>query len=176
MSELKKEMTDFKNIEGNYLTPDQDTNEFVLNHTMLRIKDPKKSLDFYTRVMGMRLVRKNDFPGAKFSLYFLGTFSNEEIKSIPQNNEDMRGWALSQKSILELTHNWGTEDDPNFSYHDGNQEPRGFGHIAFKVPDVMKACERFEKLGVNFQKKPSDGTMKSIAFIKDPDGYWIEIL
>lgn len=88
----------------------------------------------------------------------------------------MRGWALAQKSILELTHNWGTENDSNFTYHDGNQEPRGFGHIAFKVPDVAKACERFEQLGVIFQKKPSDGSMKSIAFIKDPDGYWIEIL
>ena len=176
MNELKKLMTNFKNIEGNCLIPDQDTKEFVLNHTMLRVKDPRKSLDFYTRVMGMKLVRKNDFPGAKFSLYFLGTFNDEEIKNIPQGNEDMRGWALSQKSILELTHNWGTEDDPNFSYHDGNQEPRGFGHIAFKVPDVMKACKRFEQLGVIFQKKPNDGAMKSIAFIKDPDGYWIEIV
>ena len=88
---------------------------------------------------------KNDFPGGKFSLYFLGTFNEEEIKTIPQNNDDMRGWALSQKSILELTHNWGTESDSNFKYHDSNQEPRGFGHIAFKVPDVAKACERFEK-------------------------------
>jgi len=60
-------MTNFKHIDGNYLTPDQETKEFVLNHTMLRVKDPKKSLDFYTRVMGMKLVRKNDFPGGKFS-------------------------------------------------------------------------------------------------------------
>ena len=96
-------MTNFKDIEGNCLTPDQETREFVLNHTMLRVKDPKKSLDFYTRVMGMRLVRKNDFPGGKFSLYFLGTFNEEETKTIPQNNDDMRGWALAQKSILELT-------------------------------------------------------------------------
>ena len=109
-------MTNFKDIEGNCLTPDQETKEFVLNHTMLRVKDPKKSLDFYTRVMGMRLVRKNDFPGGKFSLYFLGTFNEEETKTIPQNNDDMRGWALAQKSILELTHNWGTEDDDSFSH------------------------------------------------------------
>ena len=67
---LEKLMTNFKDIDGNCLTPDQETKEFVLNHTMLRVKDPKKSLDFYTRVMGMRLVRKNDFPGGKFSLYF----------------------------------------------------------------------------------------------------------
>ena len=77
---------------------------------------------------------------------------------------------------MELTHNYGTEDDENFSYHDGNKEPRGFGHIAFRVPDVLKACDRFEKLGVIFQKKPSEGRMSHIAFIKDPDGYWIEIV
>ena len=169
-------MTNFKDVIGNCLTPDHDTQEFVLNHTMLRVKDPKKSLDFYTRIMGMKLIRKNDFPIAKFSLYFLGTFGEEELKSLPKNNDDMRGWALNQKSILELTHNWGTEDDPNFSYHNGNNEPQGFGHIAFKVPDVVNACIRFEKLGVTFQKKPSDGTMKNLAFVKDPDGYWIEIL
>jgi len=50
------------------------------------------------------------------------------------------------------------------------------GHIAFRVPDVQKACERFEKMGVVFQKKPSEGKMSNIAFIKDPDGYWVEIL
>ena len=169
-------MTNFKDGIGNCMTPDHDTKEFVLNHTMLRVKDPKKSLDFYTRIMGMKLIRKNDFPIAKFSLYFLGTFGEEELKSLPKINDDMRGWALNQKSILELTHNWGTEDDPNFSYHNGNNEPQGFGHIAFKVPDVFNACIRFEKLGVTFQKKPSDGTMKNLAFVKDPDGYWIEIL
>ena len=169
-------MTDFKDIEGNCIKPDSETDQYTFNHTMIRIKDPKVSLDFYTRVMGMKLVRKNDVPNAKFSLYFLGTFNEEEIKDLPKDNEEKRGWVLNQKSILELTHNWGTENDPNFAYHDGNKEPRGFGHIAFKVPDVLKACERFEKLGVTFQKKPSDGTMKSIAFIKDPDGYWIEIV
>ena len=94
----------------------------------------------------------------------------------PETDDEKRTWVLRQKSILELTHNYGTEDDKNFNYHDGNKEPRGFGHIAFKVPDVVKACERFEKLGVTFQKKPTDGRMSNIAFIKDPDGYWIEIV
>ena len=169
-------MTDLKNVPGNYTDTNPDTEGFAFNHTMIRVKDPKVSIDFYTRIMGMKLVRKNDFPNAKFSLYFLGTFAENEVSDLPKDNEERRGWVLSQKSILELTHNWGTENDPNFSYHDGNKEPRGFGHIAFKVPDVQKACERFEKLGVTFQKKPSEGTMRSIAFIKDPDGYWIEIV
>jgi len=78
--------------------------------------------------------------------------------------------------MLELTHNWGTEDDADFSYHDGNAEPQGFGHIGITVPDVYAAAERFEKLGVDFIKRPDDGKMKGLAFIKDPDGYWIEIL
>jgi lactoylglutathione lyase len=140
------------------------------------VKDPVKSVDFYTRVMGMKLLRKIDFPAAKFSLYFLGSFDENEVKNIPQTDEERRSWVLAQKSILELTHNYGTETDANFSYHHGNSEPRGFGHIAFRVPDVQKACERFEKMGVVFQKKPSEGKMSNIAFIKDPDGYWVEIV
>jgi len=163
-------------IEGNCKNPDQETVNYRLNHTMLRVKNPIKSVDFYTRVMGMKLLRKIDFPAAKFSLYFLGSFDDNEVKDIPETDEERRSWVLAQKSILELTHNYGTETDNNFSYHHGNSEPRGFGHIAFRVPNVQKACERFEKMGVVFQKKPSEGKMSNIAFIKDPDGYWVEIL
>ncbi len=166
----------FDEINENCKNPDKETQSYRLNHTMLRVKDPAKSIDFYTRIMGMKLLRKIDFPAAKFSLYFLGTFDENEVKNIPDTDDERRSWVLSQKSILELTHNHGTEDDISFSYHDGNKEPRGFGHIAFRVPDVQKACKRFEDLGVTFQKKPSDGNMKHIAFIKDPDGYWIEIV
>ena len=72
--------------------------------------------------------------------------------------------------FVELTHNWGTENDENFSHHDGNSDPRGFGHIGITVPDVYEACSRFESQGVEFQKKPDDGNMKGLAFIKDPDG------
>ena len=85
-------------------------------------------------------------------------------------------WVLGQPGVLELTYNHGTEQQADFYYHDGNSEPRGFGHLCVTVPDVHAACARFEALGVPFQKRLADGRMKHIAFIKDPDGYWIEIL
>jgi lactoylglutathione lyase len=80
--------------------------------------------------------------------------------------------------VLELTHNHGTESDPDFKgYASGNSEPgRGFGHIAISVPNIEEACERFERLGVKWQKRLTDGHMKNIAFVLDPDGYWIEII
>jgi lactoylglutathione lyase len=79
--------------------------------------------------------------------------------------------------VLELTHNHGTENDDNFKYASGNSEPgRGFGHIAISVANIEEACERFERLGVKWQKRLTDGRMKRIAFILDPDGYWIEIV
>ncbi|XP_037797411.1 lactoylglutathione lyase-like isoform X1 [Penaeus monodon] len=153
--------------------PHESTKEFIMQQTMFRIKDPKQSLDFYTRVMGMRLLKKIDFPSMKFSLYFFGYESAEDI---PSDETERTSWCFSRKATVELTHNWGTESDPNFTgYHNGNSEPKGFGHIGVMVPDVDKACERFESLGVKFVKKPNDGKMKGLAFIQDPDGYWIEI-
>ena len=126
--------------------------------------------------MGMRLVRKIDFPTMKFSLYFLGNLTDEEVNNVPKEIHERTAWTFKQKTMLELTHNWGSENDANLKHHDGNSEPKGFGHIAFSVPDVYEACKRFEKYGVEFVKKPDDGSMKGLAFIKDPDGYWIEIL
>ena len=155
---------------------DQDTQSFVFNQTMLRIKDPEISLDFYTRVIGMKLYRKLDFPEMKFTLYFLGMPNDVDDNNVPEDDNARTTWTFKQRAMLELTHNWGTEKDENFHYHNGNKDPQGFGHIGFSVPDVYKAAERFEKLGINFIKKPDDGKMKGLAFISDPDGYWIEIL
>lgn len=153
--------------------PDAATEKFFFQQTMMRIKDPRKSLKFYTQVLGMRLLKKMDFPAMKFSLYFMGY---EKAEDIPSDPKERTIWTLNQKATLELTHNYGTENDPDQKYHNGNSDPRGFGHIGIVVPDVEKACERFEKLGVQFVKKPNDGKMKGLAFIKDPDDYWIEIL
>ncbi|ATD68466.1 lactoylglutathione lyase [Luteimonas chenhongjianii] len=153
---------------------DAATHDFVFNHSMLRIKDPVASLDFYTRVLGFTLLRKADFEQAKFSLFFLALI--DDLAVVPADPDERRQWLAVQPGVLELTHNHGTETQDGPVYHDGNSDPRGFGHICISVPDVRAACARFEDLGVPFQKRLSDGTMKSIAFIKDPDGYWIEII
>lgn len=148
---------------------------FVFNHTMLRVKDPVKSLEFYTGVLGMTLVKERKFPEAKFDLYFLAKLSQEERENLPSGDE-LRAWVSRQRAILELTYNYGTENDDNFAYHNGNSEPRGFGHICFAVPNLAEAVAWFDKNGVEYVKRPEDGSMKDIAFIKDPDGYWIEII
>lgn len=153
-----------------------ETREFVFNQTMLRVRDPARSVAFYTEVLGMTLLKRFDFPEMKFSLYFMA-YLRPGDPPVPDDAVQRAAYTFNQKATLELTHNWGTESDPTFAgYHDGNKDPRGFGHIGISVPDVHAACERFETLGVEFVKRPDDGKMKGLAFIRDPDGYWIEIL
>ena len=149
--------------------------DFVFNQTMLRIRDPQASLDFYTRVLGMTLIQHLDFPEAAFSLYFLG-YLRPGDEPVPTDRVVRTAYAFRRQGVLELTHNHGTETNPAFAYHNGNSEPRGFGHIGLAVPDVEAACQRFEALNVPFVKRPDEGRMKGLAFIRDPDGYWIEIL
>jgi len=151
---------------------DPATAAYVFNHTMLRVKDPDASLAFYTRILGFSLARRVDFHEAKFSLYFLVI-----ADQIPAGDDEAkRQWLATQQGVLELTHNHGTETREGTIYHDGNREPRGFGHLCISVPDIQAACARFERLGVPFQKRLTEGAMRDIAFIKDPDGYWIEII
>ncbi|MBR9872454.1 MAG: lactoylglutathione lyase [Gammaproteobacteria bacterium] len=165
----------FEQAVGLHDAPVPETEGYVFNQTMLRIKDPERSLDFYSRVMGMRLVRKLDFPEMKFTLYFMAYLDDAEAERVPADDGQRTTYTFGREAMLELTHNWGTEDDPDFAYHNGNDQPQGFGHIGVAVPDVNSACERFEQLDVEFVKRPDDGKMKGLAFIKDPDGYWIEI-
>jgi lactoylglutathione lyase len=153
----------------------QATHGFRLNHSMLRVKDPRASLAFYTHVLGMRVLRKVDFPEMKFSLYFLARVEAEAAQ-VPQDTGERTVWTFRQEGVLELTHNWGTEQQAGFSYHDGNAQPQGFGHICFAVPDLDAAVKWFDQNGVDFVKRPDQGKMKNVAFIKDPDGYWIEIV
>lgn len=151
----------------------EQTRGFVFNHTMLRVKDPVRSLDFYTRVLGMRLLRRLDFSEMKFSLYFLDRPTDEQP---PEDAGARTAWMFGQRAVLELTHNWGTENDPDHKYHNGNDQPQGFGHICFAVPDLDAAVRWFDENGVEFVKRPDQGKMRDVAFIKDPDGYWIEIV
>ncbi|TCK06053.1 lactoylglutathione lyase [Marinobacterium mangrovicola] len=154
--------------------PAPEAQGFRLNHSMLRVKDPAVSLAFYTRVFGMRLLRKLDFEEMSFSLYFLGRLDDDEV--IPEDVGERTAWTFSQRGLLELTHNWGTETQEGFSYHNGNAEPQGFGHICFTVPDLDAAIAWFDANEVEYVKRPEQGKMKDVAFIKDPDGYWIEIV
>lgn len=137
---------------------------------MLRIRDPEVSLAFYTEILGMTLLRKSNM--GDFTLYFLA-YDNDELSPDEKSSS-----VFARQGVLELTHNHGTETDPDFrGYSSGNNEPgKGFGHIAITVANVEEACARFEKLGVPFKKRLSDGKMRHIAFILDPDGYWIEIV
>ncbi|MFN2349686.1 MAG: lactoylglutathione lyase [Thioalkalivibrio sp.] len=150
------------------------TRGFRLNHSMLRVKDPQRSLAFYSRVFGMRLLRKLEFPELDFSLYFLAALDEDE--SVPADEDARTRWTFSQRGLLELTHNWGTEKNTDFHYHDGNSEPQGFGHICFAVPDLDAAVAWLDDNQVPFVKRPEEGALKDVAFVTDPDGYWIEIL
>ena len=163
-----------ENHPGVCAQPSAASQGFVLNHSMLRVKDPAVSLDFYTRVFGMRVLRKLDFPEMKFSLYFLHRSSADLTP--PEDLGERTAWTFAQRGILELTHNWGTEADPAFKYHDGNAQPQGFGHICFSVPDLDAAVAWFDENQITYVKRPEQGKMKDVAFIKDPDGYWIEIV
>ncbi|MGA0024210.1 MAG: lactoylglutathione lyase [Burkholderiales bacterium] len=122
-----------------------------LLHTMIRVGDLQRSIDFYTQVLGMRLLRKTDYPGGRFTNAFVGY--DEE----------------SRVAVLELTHNWDTK-----SYDMGS----GFGHVAVEVEDAYKACNEVRKRGGKVSREP--GPMKHgttvIAFVEDPDGYKIEFV
>ncbi|KAI9437563.1 glyoxalase I [Lactarius indigo] len=147
----------------------EETASYKFNHTMLRIKDPKISLPFYTDIIGMDLIDKLEF--SDFTLYFLA-FDRSGGKA---TDAEKKAECLNREGILELTHNHGTEALDATPYHSGNTEPQGFGHIAITVANVEEACARFERFAVPFKKRLTDGKMKHIAFILDPDGYWIEL-
>lgn len=125
-------------------------------------------MEFY-KFLGLNQIQHLDFPENKFSLYFLAYNG-------PASLQGERHWT-DRNAVLELTHNYGTENDPNYSVANGNTEPhRGFGHIAISVDNIHAACKRLEDAGYTFQKKLTDGRMRNIAFVKDPDGYWVEII
>lgn len=150
----------------------------VWQQTMLRIRDPVKSLAFYRDIMGMTFIDRFDFPQYKFSLYFVTTLPEGETYNLTPGTQEAHDYLWTMNRVtLELTHNHGTEDDASFEgYHIGNQEKDGFGHVAFNCEDIHEATKLLEEKGVDFHKKPHEGRMSGIAFAKDPDGYWVELL
>ncbi len=120
-------------------------------HTMIRVGNLDRSLAFYTELLGMRLLRKKDYPGGRFTLAFVG-YGDE-----------------ADHTVVELTHNWDTE-----RYDIGS----GFGHLALGVEDIYQACEKLRARGAKITREP--GPMKhgttEIAFVEDPDGYKIELI
>jgi len=149
---------------------------YTLSQTMIRVKDPAKSVPFYRDHFGMSVIGEKHFPDAKFSLFFLASIPAGEEVPEPRSEASSEFMKRLFNPVLELTHNHGTESDPNFSYHNGNTEPRGFGHIGFLVDNAETFSNELENAGVQFQKKPNEGKIKGIAFAKDPDGYWVEII
>ena len=125
--------------------------DFRLDHTMIRVKDLDRSLKFYTGILGMKIHRKTEYPQGRFTNTFIG-YTDEDAGT-----------------NLELTYNWDQKED----YTKGN----AWGHLALKVSDVYATSEYLKQQGVVFTKEPSpmkNGT-RILAFIKDPDGYVIEL-
>ena len=120
----------------------------------------------------MTLFRTSEQSSAGFNLYFLGYPGDNPV---PKESSNGVNPTAEREGILELTWNYGTEKDADFKYHNGNDEPQGFGHICISVDDLDAACTRFEEKGVNWKKRLTDGRMKNIAFVLDPDNYWIEV-
>lgn len=120
-------------------------------HTMIRVGNLDASIAFYTDVLGMKLLRRKDYPEGKFTLAFVG-YEDESFAS-----------------AIELTHNWGVN-----SYQLGN----AFGHIAVEVPDAYAACAQIKQRGGNVSREagPMKGGTSVIAFVDDPDGYKIELI
>jgi lactoylglutathione lyase len=118
---------------------------------MIRVGDLDRSLRFYCDILGMRLLRRNDYPGGRFTLAFVGYGSEEDT------------------AVLELTHNWDTE-----RYQLGD----AFGHVAISVDDIYRRCDELREKGAKIVREP--GPMRhgstEIAFVEDPDGYRIELI
>ena len=120
-------------------------------HTMLRVGDLDKSIAFYTDVLGMKLLRRNDYPEGKYTLAFIG-YQDE-----------------SEGAVIELTYNWGVS-----SYELGT----AYGHIAIEVEDAYRACEQVKQRGGKVIREAGarQGSATVLAFIQDPDGYMIEFI
>ena len=146
------------------------TPKHQVSHPLTLSLQPLTSISVkYYEFLGLKQVNKLSFPDNKFDLYFLAYDSPQAVSS-------GHHWT-DREGILELTHNYGTENDSSFKVANGNSDPgKGFGHICVSVDNIQAACQRLEDAGYRFQKKLTDGRMRSIAFALDPDGYWVEVI
>jgi len=171
-------------VSGYYAAEDApDTKDYIMQQTMIRVRDPKVSLEFYTKTLGFNLVMHRNFPQWGFSVYFVAYVPKEQV---PTDDQERWNFCMKSPACIELTWNHGSEKEAGPVYNTGNSDATGtqdgqkvkggFGHLGITVPDVYAACERFKTLGVTMTKSPNSGGMKGLAFIKDPDGYLIEIL
>lgn len=126
--------------------------KFQFRHAMMRVLDLDKSIDFYTTILGMKLLRRQDYENGRFTLAFIG-YGDE-----------------ADNTVIELTHNW----DQTEPYELGN----GFGHFALGVNGIYDVCEELRQAGAEIVREPGPmkGGTTEIAFIKDPDGYLIELI
>jgi len=156
------------------------TSKFNLSQCMIRVKNAKKACAFFEQVCNMSRVAELHFEQAKFSLFFYMSGLDDATKQALEKMDEaerVKFFKSQHDPVLELTHNWGTENDDDFHYHNGNTDPKGFGHIGFLVDNLDDCCKAMIEQGVAFQKKPSDGKMKSIAFALTPeDSYWVELI
>ncbi|KKY27241.1 putative lactoylglutathione lyase [Phaeomoniella chlamydospora] len=143
-----------------------DYSKWKMNHTMIRVKDPKRTIAFYNQ-LGLNVVAKLPQPTANFDLYFLG-YDYHTSESAGKERSDREG-------LLELTHNYGTETDDNYKVSTGNDGPLGFGHIGIAVDNIQAAAKRLDGLGVQWHEKLEQG-LPHRAFCLDPDGYQVELV
>jgi lactoylglutathione lyase len=127
-------------------------------HTMLRVRDLDKSLDFFCGQLGMKEVRRYDDQKGRYTNVFLAGPDDEPLVA------DSKRSKGREAPVLELTHNWDSED---------NGEARYFGHLAFEVDDIYATCDRLMKSGVTINRPPRDGRM---AFVRSPDKQSVELL
>jgi lactoylglutathione lyase len=121
-------------------------------HTMIRVTNLEKSINFYEKVFDMKVIKRKDYPDGKFTLVFVGYGSEDE------------------EALIELTHNWEVD-----KYELGT----AFGHIAIEIPDIFRSCDTARNFGAKITREPGPmkfGGERNIAFIEDPDGYKIELI
>ncbi|CZR45344.1 putative GLO1-glyoxalase I [Fusarium proliferatum ET1] len=142
-----------------------DIKAYKLNHAMIRVKDPKVTIQFY-KLLGLSVIQKLSFPENKFDLYFLGIDS----PGSPSHGK----FTFDRQGLIELTHNYGTEGDDNYRVSSGNENPYlGFSHISISVANVQSTYQTLAKAGYKFHQTLSSRNEPVIAL--DPNGYWIHI-